>query len=100
MIILRTLIALACLLTLAKTDEYCRALALAGGGNRGSYEAGVIWGLNHYGNSSDFAWDSVSGISAGGINTLALTFFDPQDGVNASDWIVAAWRKLTSKKIY
>lgn len=30
------------------------ALSLEGGGNKGAYEAGVIWGLMHYGNPEDF----------------------------------------------
>lgn len=30
------------------------ALALEGGGAKGSYEAGVIWGFMHGGNPDDF----------------------------------------------
>jgi hypothetical protein len=29
------------------SKDVCRALALSGGGNKGSYEAGVIFGLTH-----------------------------------------------------
>ena len=47
----------------ATVDGYCRALVLSGGSNNGAWEAGVIWGLTHYGNPADFAWDTVSGIS-------------------------------------
>ena len=31
----------------AQSADVCRAVALSGGGSIGSYEAGVIWGLNH-----------------------------------------------------
>lgn len=30
------------------------ALALEGGGAKGAYEAGVIWGLMHHGNPDEF----------------------------------------------
>ena len=51
-------------------DKKCRALVLAGGGSRGAWEAGVIWGLTHYGDPTDFYWDVHTGVSAGSINTL------------------------------
>ena len=35
-------------------DKKCRALALSGGANHGAWEAGVMWGLLHYGNPEDF----------------------------------------------
>ena len=31
-------------------QQTCHALALSGGGTNGAFEAGVIWGLMHYGN--------------------------------------------------
>ena len=51
-------------------DKKCRALVLSGGGARGAYEAGVVWGLTHYGDPSDYYWDVHTGVSAGSINTL------------------------------
>lgn len=51
----------------------CRALALSGGSNNGAWEAGVMWGLVHYGNPADYTWDVVTGVSAGGINTAATS---------------------------
>ena len=55
--------------------EYCRALALSGGGNNGAWETGVLWGLMHYGNPKDFEWDVVSGVSAGSINSSAIALW-------------------------
>jgi len=55
--------------------EYCRALALSGGGNNGAWETGILWGLMHYGNPEDFQWDVVSGVSAGAINSSAVVLF-------------------------
>ena len=43
---------------------------LSGGGSNGAWEAGVLWGFTHYGNPADFAYDVVTGVSAGAINTI------------------------------
>lgn len=51
-------------------DKKCHALVLSGGGTNGAWEAGVIWGLTHYGNPEDFYWDVHNGISIGSINTI------------------------------
>ena len=59
------------------SDGKCRALVLSGGANNGAWEIGVMYGLTHYGNPSDFTWDVVSGVSAGGINA-GLTAVWPQ----------------------
>ena len=45
---------------------------MSGGGNKGAYEAGVIYGFAHSSNPSDFAYDVVTGVSAGAINTAAI----------------------------
>ena len=55
--------------SMASNDGKCRALVLSGGSNNGAWEAGVIWGLTHYGDPADYTWDVVSGVSAGAINT-------------------------------
>ena len=49
-------------------EEYCYALALSGGGAFGVYEAGVVWGLLHYGDPDMYRWDVFTGVSAGSIN--------------------------------
>jgi len=36
------------------TQDSCNALVYSGGGNNGSWEAGVTWGLLHYGDPADF----------------------------------------------
>ena len=54
----------------AASDKKCRAVALSGGGSNGAWEMGVLYGFTHYGNPSDFAYDVVTGISAGSINAI------------------------------
>ena len=60
----------------SENQTVCRALAMSGGGSRGAYEAGVLYGMYHTLNDkSDMEYDVVSGVSAGSINTLfAATF--------------------------
>ena len=69
---------------------------MSGGGNRGAWEAGVLWGLAHYGNPDDYQWDVVSGISAGSINTCGAAMFDPADVVEYSEWLSNVWLSLTN----
>ena len=66
------------------SDGKCRALALSGGGTNGAWEAGVVWGLTHYGAPTDFYWDVHSGVSAGSINTIGLIGWEPSQTVEAT----------------
>ncbi len=68
-------------------DGKCRALALSGGGTNGAWEAGVVWGLTHYGAPEDFYWEVHTGISAGSINTIGLVGFEPAQTVEASEYL-------------
>lgn len=64
--------------TLVYSKEVCHALVLSGGGSNGAWEVGVMWGLSHYAtNTEDFAWDVVTGVSAGAINSMAIAGFAP-----------------------
>ena len=62
----------AVLVAISDAKDVCRGLVLSGGGNNGSWEAGVMYGLVNNGNPADFEWDVISGVSAGSINTLAV----------------------------
>ena len=81
-------------------DKKCRALVLSGGGSKGAWEAGVIWGLTHYGEPSDYYWDVHTGISAGSINTLGQVGFLPSETVEASEYISNVAAHLTNDMIY
>jgi len=56
--------------TVSAGDKKCRALVLSGGGTNGAWEAGVIWGLTHYGDPTDYYYDVHTGVSAGSVNTI------------------------------
>ena len=74
-------IALSALLAYANAVEaeadVCRALVMSGGASNGAWEAGILYGLVNYGDPADFAYDVITGISAGAINTAGLAGFAP-----------------------
>ena len=56
---------------------------MSGGGSKGSYEAGVLFGLvNNDQDKSKYAYDVITGVSAGSINSVAVSLFVPGDEVN------------------
>ena len=74
---------------------------MAGGGTRGAYEAGVVWGLvNNAANKSEYAYDVLTGVSAGSINGGAMAIFAPGDEVNMAQLLSETWQKLTTKDIF
>ena len=73
---------------------------MSGGGSNGAWEAGVVWGLNHYGDPNDYQYDVVSGVSAGSMNAAALSVWAPEDSVKASEFMVESWQSLTTDSIY
>lgn len=80
----------------ASADGKCRALVLSGGVNNGAWEAGVIWGLLHYGEPSDYAWDVVTGVSAGAINTAGIATWATGTEYEMSEWLSGHWADLTT----
>ena len=67
---------------------------MSGGSNKAIWEAGVVWGLLHYGNPEDFAWDVMSGISAGAINTGLMSVWATGDELAMSEHISETWASV------
>ena len=84
----------------ASSDGKCRALILSGGSNNGAWEAGVIYGLAHYGDPADFAWDVVSGISAGSINASGIATWAAGTEVEMSQWLSDKWAGIQNKDVW
>jgi NTE family protein len=82
------------------SDERCNALILSGGGANGAWEAGVLYGLTHFGDPSDFRYDTVTGVSVGAINSLLFTVTEPGDEVNTTELLSDMWRDLHSSDVY
>jgi predicted acylesterase/phospholipase RssA len=84
----------------ASDDEYCRALVLSGGANNGVWESGVIWGLVHYGDPTDYKWDVVSGVSAGAINSAGIALWELGTEVEMSEWLSTTYEYITTEDIW
>lgn len=85
---------------MAGTQDTCLALALNGGGSKGAYQAGVIYGWMHEGNPEDFQWDVVSGISGGAINACAMAVWAKEDGLAMSEWLSDEWIALRTHTVW
>ena len=81
----------------SSNDGYCRTLVMSGGGNKGSYEAGVLYGLYHLLPHEDLAYDVVSGVSVGAINAVAVSLYPPDKGYEMVDWICGLWMNMTTE---
>lgn len=86
--------------TQAYHKDHCYALALSGGGSIGSYEAGVLWGLVNNGTPGDYEWDVVSGVSAGAINSAAVSFFPPGNEAQMVQYLSDTWASLHDDDVY
>jgi predicted acylesterase/phospholipase RssA len=79
----------------------CRALALSGGGSHGSFEAGVMWGMYHAAkDKQNYEYDVVSGVSAGSINSLAVSFYAPGQEEEMLEFMSNAWQSLSTDEVY
>ena len=63
------------LFTVARADQFCRALALEGGGSRGAYQVGALTGLVENMPPQELEWNIVTGISTGALNAGGVSLF-------------------------
>ena len=75
-------------------NNKCYVLALEGGGDRGSYQAGVIKGLIDNLPTEKSQYDVVTGISVGAINAAGLSNFQIGKEKDAGNFLVEMWRTL------
>ena len=59
--------------------QKCRALALEGGGDAGSWQAGAIAGLVENLPANEVQYDVISGVSVGSINGLYVATYEKGD---------------------
>jgi len=87
--------------SLAQQQEVCRALVLEGGGDKGAYEAGVLYGfIKNAKNPEDFQYDVITGISVGAINGLGIAQFPKGQESEAIDFLVDGWRKTKQRDVF
>lgn len=80
--------------------EYCRILALEGGGDNGAYQAGALKGLFEKISSDQDNYDVITGVSLGAFNAAILATFKLGDEKQAADLLVSIWSNIKEKDIY
>ena len=82
--------------------EKCHALAFSSGDEGAAYQAGAIHGIVNSGKvpATEYAYDSVSGISGGAINAVLLSSFEKGDEAAAAEKMEAFWRDAANNKLY
>ena len=73
---------------------------MSGGGSNGAWEAGVLWGLLHYGDPDKYEYDVVAGISIGSVNAAGLAIWEIGDEVKGTEWLSDTWKGLTTDDVY
>ena len=90
-----TFLLVLCILSIATAkspDGKCRALALRGGGSKGSYEVGFLKGMTKYLDPIEYHYDVVVGVSVGAINAALLAIHPPGEEKKAVAELEELWR--------
>lgn len=88
------------LMTNSVSAKKCRALTMSGAGALGAYQAAVFVGLVNNMAAEDIAYDVVTGVSAGSLNALGLSGFDPMDVEAGSNFIYGLWSSIPMDKAF
>ncbi|KAG2382166.1 hypothetical protein C9374_005368 [Naegleria lovaniensis] len=81
-------------------QKTCRALALGSGGDRGSFEIGVLKYLVEKRPSEETQYRVVTGNSAGAINAVAFSQFPIGEEAKALQYLLNEWTSIQSDMIY
>lgn len=89
------------LVELSQADQYCRALALEGGGSRGAYQVGAMIGLTEALPGADIEWNVVTGISTGALNSAGVSHFPMGQEKEMAEFMKGVWLGLNgSSSVY
>ena len=78
----------------------CRALTMSGGGDKGPYQAAVFRGLVNNLPEEEVTYDVLVGVSAGALNSLALSPFEPHQVHEAANFAYALWNTIPQYDAY
>jgi len=85
----------------SNSGKSCKALIMSGGGSKGAWEAGALWGMyNTVSDKSQIAYDVVTGVSAGALNTAAVTLFAPGDEGSMVKFLSDVWATIGAKDVF
>ena len=88
-------ILLASTILFSVSSQECYGLALAGGGAKGAYEAGVLLAFANATNAPFMQYNIVSGISIGALNCALISQYSMGDELNMANYMVNSWRAIT-----
>jgi len=80
--------------------QKCYALALSSGDQNSMYQAGVIKGLSQNMAASEMAYQAVSGVAGGAVNTAILANFPEGQEEAAADRMKTFWDNSANTKLY
>jgi len=86
------------LFNVARADQFCRALALEGGGSLGAYQVGVMIGLTEVLPGADIEWNVVTGISTGALNSAGVSQFAMGQETEMAQFMKNVWLGLNNSK--
>ena len=78
----------------------CHVLALSSGDESAVYQAGAIAGLVNASAPGDVAYDAVSGVSGGALNTVLLSSFAKGDEASAVEKLRSFWLDAGKTDLY
>lgn len=79
----------------------CLALTMSGGGTKGSYEAGALWGMYYaLSDKTQMQYDVVTGVSAGSINTMLVAMYPKGQEKQMLDDMSYRWQTLKQDDLY
>lgn len=86
--------------SLTQTSKKCLALALEGGGDAGSWQAGVIYGLVSGLPPEEVEYDVISGVSVGSLNGIYVATYAKGDEKIMAEELLYRWGNITQEDIY
>lgn len=83
-----------------KNTKKWRALVLEGGGDKGSYEVGVLKAFVENLPPEEVMYDVVTGVSVGSINAMGIGLHKIGEEKVAVEWMYKLWSNLNASNIY
>lgn len=84
----------------ATEEKKCRALALRGGGTRGSYEVGVLNAFIDNLPPEELEYDVIVGGSIGAFNAVLLSLYSPSELKGGVNELYNHYTSMTGKENY
>lgn len=78
----------------------CYALALSSGDQNSMYQAGVIKGITETLSTEETAYQAISGVAGGAVNTVILSSYPTGQESNAADRMKTFWDNSANTKLY